>query len=76
MLKHVVTGQLTPSAGRSEQLWFRPLDGHDKTRASIPSRDNSDARFKKLFLIDLDPATATDVSNMSGHDDLANARGT
>jgi len=33
--------------------------------------DSSDARFKKLFLIDLDPATATDVSNMSGHDDLA-----
>jgi Esterase-like activity of phytase len=33
--------------------------------------DNSDARFKKLFLIDLDPATATDVGSMAGHDDLA-----
>jgi len=33
--------------------------------------DNSDARFKKLFLIDLDPATATDVSNMSGKAALA-----
>ena len=31
--------------------------------------DGSEAKFKKLFLIDL--AGATDVTNLSGHDDLA-----